>query len=92
MTDRQTDRQTYYKNYYQNNKDKYKTDYRRVRFCSLCEKEFVNITRHQTTQLHKFMVKKNKTNQVFYDFVRDEPISSRVSPLTNEPVLLPSVM
>ena len=89
-----TDRQVYYKNYYQNNKEKYKTDYRRVRFCSLCEKEFVNITRHETTQLHKFMVKKslNETNQVSYDFVRDEPISSRVSALTNELVLLPSVM
>lgn len=58
MTDRQTERQIYFIYYYQNNKDKYKNNYRTIKYCNLCEKEFINITRHKTTQLHKLMVKK----------------------------------
>ena len=82
-----TDRQVYYKNYYQNNKDKYKTNYRQVKYCNLCEKEFVNITRHKTTQLHKFMVKK-------FPNILEVGVSpvGNVLPLTNEPVSVPSVM
>lgn len=75
MTDRQS-RQEYYKNYYQNNKDKYKTDYRQVRYCELCEKEFVNITRHKTTQLHKIMVRKFSSPCVLTPTNELEPVPS----------------
>ena len=84
-----TDRQNYYKNYYQNNKDKYKNEYRTIRYCEICEKEFVNITRHRSTDLHKKLVKKLEVDENnAYHKVRQERLS------TTEPTVaeVPSLM
>lgn len=82
------DRQTYHKSYYQNNKDKYKTEYRQIKYCDLCEKEFINITRHKTTKLHKLLVSKSitpKAEQQTFHNVRKEKVQSSIK--TQEIVL-----
>lgn len=68
LSQQETDRKTYFQQYYQNNKDKYKKDYKIVRYCELCEKEFVNITRHCQTDFHQLLLNKLKVdaNKVVY--------------------------
>lgn len=73
MLQQETDRKEYFKNYYQNNKDKYKKDYKIVRYCELCEKEFVNITRHCQTDFHQFLLNKLKVGE-------NKEVFRRVSP------------
>jgi ribosomal protein L34E len=58
-----TERKEYFKNYYQNNKDKYKKEYKIIRYCEVCEKEFINITRHRQTEMHQLLLNKLKVDE-----------------------------
>jgi len=80
----------YYKQYYQNNKDKYKKEYRVIRYCKVCEKEFINITRHRQTDRHKFLMRMfNRTEEdggILYERLRTEPCVPLCLEVLPEPV------
>lgn len=50
-------RKEYYKEYYQKNKDKYKKEHKIIYYCKVCDKEFINITRHKQTGIHQCLFK-----------------------------------